>query len=112
MEAKRTSRIFRTGAFHFAIAIALVIPSGARSAPDSTLTRTVAPFVPSPSMAQFPCVFDCRDISFRCCNSEGGCVACFDFDVVSGRKSSRKEIPTRANPHQIPRGLTAFVQSE
>ncbi len=39
-----------------------------------------------PNMAQFLCNYDCRDSSFQCCNSEGACEVCFDFDVVPGRK--------------------------
>ncbi len=41
---------------------------------------------PAGPVGQYFCQFDCFDRSFLCCNSEGGCTACFDFAVVTGRK--------------------------
>lgn len=53
---------------------------------DLASARTFVAFTPTSGGVQFPCQFDCWNASFLCCNSEGGCTACFDFDAGPGRK--------------------------
>lgn len=95
---KRASHIFRIGMLCMTIVAALTAAPSVRSTSgsggDPAFVQTFAAFTPPLGGVQFLCQFDCWNASFLCCNSEGGCTACFDFDVGPGRK----ELLARGDP--------------
>jgi hypothetical protein len=67
-----------------ALGIVLLLVAGSFPSPAA---RSRAAIAAGPNHArQFLCQFDCRDRSFLCCTSEGGCNTCFDFGITYGRK--------------------------
>lgn len=68
------------------LAIVIALTASPRERNPFRPEGALASSLPPPNMAQFLCNSDCRDLSFLCCNSEGDCEVCFDFDIVSGQK--------------------------
>jgi len=65
-----------------ALGIVLLLVAGSFPSPAA---RSRAAIAAGPNHAQqFSCEFKCVGQSFLCCNSEGGCSVCFDFDIVRG----------------------------
>ncbi len=70
-----------------ALMVVLLLIAGSFPSAVAYSPVTIAPWRGrSEYVRQYLCSSDCLDQSFLCCNSEGGCRACFDFDVTYGRK--------------------------